>query len=95
MSCLCLQIISHAGAGTCIDVLTRKKPLIVVVNDTLMNNHQTELAEQLSSDNYLFHTTVRNLPNTLNEFDIDRLKEYEEGNVDKFIKFLDQAMGFE
>lgn len=59
-----------------------------------MNNHQVELAEQLASDSYLFHTSTRNLANTLKTFDINLLKEYEKGNMDKFIAFLDQQMGF-
>lgn len=87
-------MISHAGAGTCIDVLTKGKPLIVVINDTLMNNHQVELAEQLSKDNYLNHTTVSQLPAMLKSFDFTKLKTYEKGNVDKFVEYLDDVMGF-
>lgn len=59
-----------------------------------MNNHQTELAEQLSNDGYLFHTTIKQLPVTLKTFDISKLSTYEKGNVDKFIEYLDDAMGF-
>jgi beta-1,4-N-acetylglucosaminyltransferase len=87
-------VISHAGAGTCIDVFTRGKPLIVVINETLMNNHQTELAEQLSNDNYLFYSTVSELPEILKTFDVEKLEKYEKGNVDKFIEFLDNSIGF-
>ncbi|VDO48699.1 unnamed protein product [Schistosoma margrebowiei] len=39
-------VISHGGAGTCIQALTPfgSRRLIVVVNETLMDNHQEELA---------------------------------------------------
>lgn len=59
-----------------------------------MNNHQVELAEQLSSQNYLVHTTVEKLTETLRSFDTTKLKKYEKGNIDKFITYLDDAMGF-
>jgi len=45
-------IIGHAGAGTCMEALSFEKPLVIVVNNKLMNNHQVELAERLSKDNY-------------------------------------------
>ena len=35
-----------------------KKPLLVVVNESLMDNHQMELAEELSKQNYIKMTTV-------------------------------------
>ena len=41
-------MISHAGAGTCIEVLQAGKTLAVIVNDSLMDNHQVELAEKLA-----------------------------------------------
>lgn len=59
-----------------------------------MNNHQTELAEQLSNDNYLSYTTVNQLSEALKTFDASKLKKYETGNVNKFIEYLDDVMGF-
>jgi beta-1,4-N-acetylglucosaminyltransferase len=40
-------IISHCGAGTVLEVIERQKLLFVAVNPTLMDNHQSELAEAL------------------------------------------------
>lgn len=92
-------VISHAGAGSCIEVLTANKPLVVVVNENLMDNHQTELAEQLAKDKYLFYCIPNTLDKTLSELNetISTLRPYESGeeNMKKFINYLDTMMGFE
>lgn len=88
-------VISHAGAGSIIEVLNADKPLVVVVNELLMNNHQTELAEQLFEDGYLFYCTPKNLNQTLEKMDVTKLKKYTKGNVKQFVGFLDEFMGFE
>lgn len=92
-------IVSHAGAGSCIEVLTSKKPLIVVVNDKLMHNHQTELAQQLFIDGHLLYCTPCTLADTLNDIvrKISTLKPYEPGhsNLTKFINHLNTLMGFD
>ena len=48
--CASALVISHAGAGSIMDALGRRKPLVVVANDALMDNHQTELADVRSSE---------------------------------------------
>lgn len=92
-------VISHAGAGSCIEVLKAKKPLIVVVNSKLMHNHQTELAHQLSIDGHLLYCFTDTLAETLNTLNqkISTLKPYEPGNnnMKKFVKHLNGLMGFE
>lgn len=92
-------VISHAGAGSCIEVLTSKKPLIVVVNDKLMDNHQTELAHQLSIDGHLLYCFTYTLAETLKSLHqkMHVLKPYEPGdnNLKKFVNYLNVMMGFE
>uniref|UniRef100_A0A182PTT1 Methionine aminopeptidase n=1 Tax=Anopheles epiroticus TaxID=199890 RepID=A0A182PTT1_9DIPT len=78
-------VISHAGAGSCIEVLEAGKPLIVVVNETLMNNHQTELAERLSKSRNLFYCTPNTLLETLTESDFSTLERLAPGGLDNFM----------
>eukprot|EP00536_Pseudo-nitzschia_multiseries_P007688 jgi/Psemu1/305141/fgenesh1_kg.183_\ len=46
-------VLSHAGAGTVMEVLRMKKKLIVVINTDLMDNHQTELAGAMAVRDHL------------------------------------------
>lgn len=88
-------VISHAGAGTCIEVMHAKKPLIVVVNDALLGNHQIELAEKLASDGYCCFCTLGDLKETLGEhIGRKQFKPYEKGNAKALVKKIDELMGF-
>ena len=52
-------IISHAGTGSIIDCLHLNKPLIVIVNDKLMDNHQLEIAQQFTKLNYCIYYQLK------------------------------------
>uniref|UniRef100_A0A8C9I4R1 UDP-N-acetylglucosamine transferase subunit ALG13 n=1 Tax=Piliocolobus tephrosceles TaxID=591936 RepID=A0A8C9I4R1_9PRIM len=69
-------VISHAGAGSCLEALEKGKPLVVVINEKLMNNHQLELAKQLHKEGHLFYCTCSMwrdlLRNTWNGWEIPR-----------------------
>jgi beta-1,4-N-acetylglucosaminyltransferase len=51
-------VIGHAGAGTIMETLKLGKPLLVVVNDKLMQNHQTDVAQALRDRGLLSMATV-------------------------------------
>ncbi|KAG9272640.1 UDP-N-acetylglucosamine transferase subunit ALG13 homolog isoform X1 [Astyanax mexicanus] len=86
-------VISHAGAGSCLEALGAGKPLLVVVNDKLMDNHQLELAKQLQADSHLLYCTCSTLPQTLRDMDLSALLPFLPGQPQKFASFLDKAVG--
>lgn len=84
-------VISHAGAGSCLEVLQCGKPLIVVINEDLMDNHQYELAEHLSKQGHLYYCTCESLEKTLLK-DLNILEPYPKVDVDTFGKYLNGIM---
>ncbi|KAM6143568.1 UDP-N-acetylglucosamine transferase subunit ALG13 isoform 3-T3 [Erethizon dorsatum] len=90
-------VISHAGrcAGSCLETLEKGKPLVVVVNEKLMNNHQLELAKQLHKEGHLFYCTCSTLPGLLQSMDLSTLKCYPPGQPEKFSAFLDKVVGLQ
>lgn len=63
-------VVSHAGSGSIMESLELCKPTVVVVNTSLMDNHQLELANKLhelgkvtvSNGPHNFMNTIANLP---------------------------------
>jgi len=86
-------IISHAGSGSILEALELGKPLIVVVNDALMDNHQAEVAVALGQDGLqcCVWTTPQDLIRTLQAFDTAKLKPLPPRAPFAFTKLLDNV----
>ncbi|KAI9092353.1 glycosyl transferase [Phlyctochytrium arcticum] len=54
-------ILSHAGAGCILEALAMQKPLLVVINGKLMDNHQADLAHAFQEMRVLVCANVETL----------------------------------
>lgn len=87
-------VISHAGSGTVLDVLRLGKPLILVPNPTLLDNHQEELASALQILGHLKASSIQNLASTIASFEPHDLVPFPPFDGTKFSKLVDEEMGF-
>lgn len=60
------------------DTLRNRIPLIVVVNERLMGNHQHEIADAMEENHYL----VKSTPSTL----LAKLEQYPQTSFSMFVK---------
>lgn len=88
-------IISHAGAGSCIEALGIGNPLVVVVNDRLMGNHQAELAGKLHDEGHALMCYPQTLCGTIEMLNSSALKKFPPANPDRFHNYLERIMSFE
>jgi len=86
-------VISHAGAGSVLEALEKRKHLIVVTNDLLMDNHQVELAEQLYKDEHLYYCTCQNLLHVIETMDLTKLKPFTNDKSREIANLIDRIMG--
>ena len=64
----------------------------MVINQDLMNNHQSELADQLSSDGYLYQCVPETLTETLETLNSSKLNAFPKPNASAFANFLDSII---
>lgn len=87
-------IIGHAGAGTCLESLKLHKPMIAVVNDKLMDNHQTELADRLAELGHLICTIPSQLHKALTKENLLSPKTFQSSKPNLFSNYLYSKLGF-
>jgi beta-1,4-N-acetylglucosaminyltransferase len=91
-------VVSHAGAGSVFEALRAKKPLLVVVNPILADNHQTELADALSCVEgtghgpHLTWCMADQVSKVLSTFDFKTLKPLPRSDLTKFTSTLDRIL---
>lgn len=54
-------IISHCGAGSILEAVSRKKTLMVIINESLQDNHQNELSRAIVAGGYAISATPKEL----------------------------------
>lgn len=86
-------IISHAGAGSCLEALGAKKSLVVVVNQNLMGNHQLELASKLHQEGYAIMCYPETLQTTLSNLKRKTLKLLPKASQVAFSSYIENLMG--
>ena len=86
-------VISHAGAGSILETMRLQLPLLVVVNEQLMHNHQREVADELAARRHVWVTTVDSVMDAIEavtepmlrvaEVDVEAEEEEDEGEDGK------------
>ncbi|EDO34824.1 predicted protein, partial [Nematostella vectensis] len=86
-------VISHAGSGSILESLQAKRPLVVVINEELMGNHQLELAHELAEYHHLIYANCRTLQGILQTLDVSALLPFPPGRPITFGSYLNSVMG--
>ncbi|KAJ8598451.1 hypothetical protein CTAYLR_006850 [Chrysophaeum taylorii] len=85
-------VISHGGAGSVTEALALQKRLIVCVNESLMGNHQEELAVELHSRRHLILAKPADISNAVSAIEHADLEPYGTYDDSLFPALVDAEM---
>lgn len=85
-------VITHAGAGTILEGLQARRPLVVVPNRCLMSDHQLELADGLAAGRFLFAVPVTELVERLPKLDLSVLRPHHGMNAEQLRRSLELVL---
>ena len=91
-------IITHAGAGSLFESLRMKKKVIAIPNESLMGNHQKELADVLDLDGNVVSSTVGTFEELVTSSDklftqlLPQLSPLAPSNAQSFAQVVDNEM---
>lgn len=66
----------------------------MVVNEDLMDNHQSELAEELAERKHLYCAHPQTLHQTIADMDLNSLLPYSAGDATPVAKLINRFLGF-
>ncbi|KAK6337368.1 N-acetylglucosaminyldiphosphodolichol N-acetylglucosaminyltransferase catalytic subunit alg13 [Orbilia blumenaviensis] len=85
-------IISHAGSGTILDALRYQKAIIVVPNESLMDNHQAELATEMSKQKYVIQGKLDRFDASVALAQTYKFKHFPRTGSKKFVEVLEDEI---
>ncbi|KAK6530927.1 N-acetylglucosaminyldiphosphodolichol N-acetylglucosaminyltransferase catalytic subunit alg13 [Arthrobotrys megalospora] len=85
-------IISHAGSGTILDALRYQRAIIVVPNESLMDNHQAELANEMSKQKYVIRGKLDQFTNDIAVAQTFKFRHFPRSGSKRFVEVLEDEI---